>query len=252
MVSGKQDRRHLQTAIAGRPRVLRVFEQSLAERFIEWRSLIAEHPGDEADRGIAYHHGRQFAAGEHVVTERDAQVGTLVHAFIETLVVPADEYQACLGGQALCERLIEGNTRRCEEDGLGGNGRVFGALEFIERLEYGFAFHEQALTTAVGLVIGGAMTVMRPIAQVVRRELEESLALGDSQHGRGHGHVEHLGEDGEDIGYHRPLPSADAREAPAPSAGPSSASVWISSRPSEMPGSESGPSTSIASASMSP
>ena len=114
-------------------------------------------------------------------------------------------------GEFLGHRLAKGLARRGEENGIRG---IVGASQLIKGLKERFAFHEHALTAAVGRVVNRAMPVMGPVAQVMGCKLKIARLTGPTHDGQGHDGLKHLGKDAEglDTNGHGPTPRAVCRE----------------------------------------
>src|ERR1700674_3262183 len=99
MMAGKQHLRNLVSLEDRGPRVVRVLEQLLGKRLVFGRLLRTEDTGDEPAHGVDQHNGRELAAGEHVITDRDLpvdQVGT--DPLVDALVAAADQIEVRVTG----------------------------------------------------------------------------------------------------------------------------------------------------------
>ena len=55
--------------------------------------LVSQHAGNKPAHGVCDHHGRQLAAREHKIAERNFFVHAFVNeALVDALVVPADKH----------------------------------------------------------------------------------------------------------------------------------------------------------------
>ena len=54
-----------------RPGVLRIFQQAVLEALVGMALGGAEHAGHQPHHGFEQHHGGDFAAGQHIVADRD-------------------------------------------------------------------------------------------------------------------------------------------------------------------------------------
>ena len=198
-------------------RVLRVFEQTIVEALVDGAALVAQHARNQAHHGVDDHHGRKLSRREHVIAQRNALIGECIGALVDALVMPANEQQAVflgkLGGNALVERLATGR----EEDGIG-----CAALrdDIVIRLKDGLALHHQALAAAVRVVVGGAMAIVRPIAQVVRVEIERARCLRALHDRLAHNRIVHMRERGKRIDAHGTTPPPLPTYQPNRPAGP--------------------------------
>ena len=60
-----------------------------------WLSVRAEHAGDQPHHGFEQHHRGDFAAGQHIVADRDfLEIARLDHALVDPLEPPADDHRA--------------------------------------------------------------------------------------------------------------------------------------------------------------
>ena len=141
VVAGEQHLGDVEAAVAGRAGVLRVLEQAVVEALVDRAPLVAEHAGQRADHRVDDDHGRQLAAGEHVVAQRDDLVGQGVAALVDALVVAADEQQVLALGEACHRGAVEGPAGRGEEDDM----RVGIALAGGEALAPGY-FSQKEIT----------------------------------------------------------------------------------------------------------
>src|SRR5262245_62133556 len=100
---------HLGNASAfplARPRVLGIFEQTCSEAFFGQRQGLTHDPGQQPHNGVDQHHGRQFAAGKDVVTDRNlVEPARLNHALIDALE-PAGQQQHARPVREALRRLL--------------------------------------------------------------------------------------------------------------------------------------------------
>ena len=178
------------------------FEEAGGEAVVGRAGVVAEHAGDEAHDGVHEDDGGDDAIREDVVADGDFVVhemveDALVHAFV---VAAEDDEVAALCAKAgvfLRDALIHAPPARAHEDDAG-----LRRAERFHGLEDWLAFHHHALPAAVGRVVGGAVAVVRPVAEVVGLEGEEALFLRALHHalaecGGGDG-----GEEAEDVYLH--------------------------------------------------
>src|SRR5260370_38591264 len=71
VVAAGEDGRDGPTLPELRPRILRIFEQAVAEAFLRARGLLAHDAGEEANARIEQDQGCDFAAREHVIADRN-------------------------------------------------------------------------------------------------------------------------------------------------------------------------------------
>ena len=103
----------------------------------------------------------------------------------------ADEQQALLGGKLGCHSLVERLAARSEKHRIRRGSRCG---NIVVRLEDGLALHHEPLSAAVRVVIGGAMTIMRPITQIVGMKIKRAASLGALHNGFSHDRIVHMGK----------------------------------------------------------
>ena len=120
----------------------------------------------------------------------------------------AHKQQALAFEQALGHMLRKGLAARGEE-----HHRRLGALRAngLDGLGDRLDLHEHALPAAVRLVIDGTMTVVRPVAQVIRLKIKKAGLAGAAQNRCGHDGLKHLGKDRKGLNQHVVLPTCPYR-----------------------------------------
>lgn len=167
---------------------------------------VAEGAGDEADDGVHEDEGGQLASREDVVADRDLEGGEFLDdAFVDALVVAAEEEEAGPGGEIAYEGLVEGDALGGQEDARCGAGVLgFGGDDGVPD---GLAGHDHARAAAEGAAVGFVVLVVGVVADVGGVPGDEACgagAGGDGEAERGGGAaIEHLGEGGEDVEAHR-------------------------------------------------
>ncbi|MNV71271.1 hypothetical protein D3C71_1642800 [compost metagenome] len=96
---------------------MRIFQQARTEGVRYGTSLISKHPGQQPGYTVDNHHGRQFTARQHIVSNRKF-VGNQVlpDPFIISLIVSANKDKAILAGELFCFLLCERLPLRAHQD----------------------------------------------------------------------------------------------------------------------------------------
>ena len=100
-----------------------ILEQTVRKAFHEMALRSREHSGDGPRDGVDEYAGGDLASGEHVVADRDLLVdGEFQRAFVDALVMPAQEYEpavflrqlrgALLGQQGSLRGEIDDSRRK--------------------------------------------------------------------------------------------------------------------------------------------
>ena len=212
MVTAHELRRHALAVEFGRTGVLRILEQASVlggrERLVDVAHLVTKGAGNQAYDGIGNDHSGKLAAREHVIADRQALVGIRIGTLVDTFVTAAHKQQALAFEQALGHMLRKGLAARGEE-----HHRRLGALRAngLDGLGDRLDLHEHALSAAVRLVIDGTMTVVRPVAQVIRLKIKKAGLAGAAQNRCGHDGLKHLGKDRKGLDQHVVLPTCPYR-----------------------------------------
>src|SRR6185312_3806899 len=99
VVAREQHFRHFQAAKLGRPRVLRIFQQSAVKRLIARTFLVAKRAGQQPRHGINDYHRRQPAVGQHVIADGQFVIGQrLAHPLVKSFIAAANQEQVLLPG----------------------------------------------------------------------------------------------------------------------------------------------------------
>src|ERR1017187_1402129 len=117
MVAREQHFRHLHAAKVCGPRVLRIFEQPLAERIYLGAFRVAQHTRQQPSHRVNHHHHRNVAICHHVITDRELVLRQpLAHPLVKTFVVAGDQQQMLQPCQFAGNGLIEWSARRREQN----------------------------------------------------------------------------------------------------------------------------------------
>ena len=212
MVAAHEHWRHTLAIELGGSSVLSVLEQATVlggrEGLVHVAHLVTQGSGNKPYDGIGNDHSGQFAAREHVVTDRQTLIGIRICALVDALVTAAHKQQALTFEQALGHMLRKGLAAGGEEHhgGLGALG-----TDGLNCLGNGLDLHEHALPAAVWLIIDGAMAVVRPVAQVIRLKIKKAGLAGAGQDRCGHDGLKHLGKDRKGLDQHVVLPTCPYR-----------------------------------------
>ena len=175
VVAGQQHRGHVEAAPRRRPGVDGVLQQPVLVRLLDQRLGVAHEPGQQPDHRLGDRHGRDLAAVEDVVAERDLDHlgpgrGVVEHALVDALVATAEEHQPLPGRQLAGQRLAERRPGR-----RGYDDRRAVDPERVERLAERLGRHHHAGAAAERRVVDGAVPVVGPLPQVVDVQLDEAL-----------------------------------------------------------------------------
>lgn len=199
MISTQQNIRDAKSFEFDGTRVLGEFEKACGEGVFERRGGVAQNFGKESHNGIHDDDGGDDTVGEDVVADGNFLVHEEVDdALIDAFVMAAEEDEmVALGGEALGRGLFERGA-------CGGHKQHSGPLraEGGESGENGFALHDHALAPAIGGVVGGAVFVRGPVADVVRVDFHEGALLGASDDAFSQSVGRDLGKEGQDVDAH--------------------------------------------------
>ena len=162
VVPGKEHVGHFPAAIGFRAGIVRVIERSGNKRVLDGGLAVAQNAGNEAYDGIGYDEGRKHPAREDVVADRDFVIHKMVgDTLIDALVVPTEQDEVLFVCKIGGERLRKLPALRRHQDHF----RIWGT-EVSQRLVDRLNFHDHPGATSVGRIVGRAMAVGRPCAQV--------------------------------------------------------------------------------------
>ena len=118
--------------------------------------------------------------------------------------MPADYDEMLLAGVFGGDFLVESSARWGHQNyfGLALIGRVVSIPQFFDCLEDRFAFEHHALAAAVRRVVGGAVLVARPVAEVVRADEGKIFFLCAFHHALGECAVADGWEQCQDVDLH--------------------------------------------------
>ncbi len=118
MVAREQHVRDLSAAKLRGPRIVRMVEQPVAEGIPVRRLFVSQNAGQEPCRRIDHHERREFAAGEHIVADRELFVNEgFDHPLIDGLIVSAEQDDPPLFlGELFRPFLIKEPALRREQD----------------------------------------------------------------------------------------------------------------------------------------
>src|SRR5829696_1888976 len=116
-----------------RPRVLRMVQQPAAERILRDRLLVSHHTRYEPRHGVQHDKGRQFAAGQHIIADRQFLGDPLAHPLVEPFVTAAQQHKVVEPAQPDGFGLREAPPLWRRHDGAGGDQlpRADGLLDEI-------------------------------------------------------------------------------------------------------------------------
>ena len=121
---------------------------------------MPQHSREKSCHGIDDDHRGQFTTREHVVADRDLEIGPRKRALVETLVASTDQDEMVAGRELMHESLSQGRACRGHEHDESTRSACG---EVVDRLDERLGLHHHPRPTSVWVVIRGAMTVMRPV-----------------------------------------------------------------------------------------
>ena len=123
VVARPQHLGHLPPAELGRTGVLGVLEQALGERLVVRRFGVAHHAGHEPGDDLEHRHGRDLAAAEHVVADRQLVVDEMLpDSSVDAFVPAAQQREPVERRQLVGQRLVEPPaTGPSRNSGRGGS-----------------------------------------------------------------------------------------------------------------------------------
>jgi hypothetical protein len=200
VVPAQEDRRYREIPEHWRLRELGVLEQSLVVGFLGDRCCIDDSRHQARD-GIDHDARGDLAAGQHVVADRDLlPIQNLDRAVVDPLVASADDRDPLTRRQLLGKGLVEEpTTRRHDEDPRSGEFWSQGRLDCGDDWR-GHHHHPGAAT--IGGAVDRAMTIVRPIADVVDVDLDDTAITGPPQNALVERTREYPGKEREDIESH--------------------------------------------------
>src|SRR5579875_2407743 len=117
MISREEHIRHPQAPPLRGSGELRVPARIGAEGVPGQRVLVSQHPWNEAGHDVDQYHGRDLAAAQDIVPDRDLAVGNgLTNTVVHPLVAATDDDEAWLPGQAFGHALMQPLAPRLEQD----------------------------------------------------------------------------------------------------------------------------------------
>ena len=168
VVAAAQHRRHLLVPKHRRPGVVGMLQQQVGVALFFQRGRGAHGARQQPHHTVDHRGGRQFAAGEHEVADRNLLVGQTADAFIEAFVVAAEQHQLVVALRPapqirLAQRMALGGHQQHPAAALQGNR--------LEGGEHRLGFEHHPSPAAIGLVVHLAVAVRRVVAGVVDMEL---------------------------------------------------------------------------------
>src|SRR4029077_13393125 len=148
---------------------------------------------------IDQHHGRDLAAAENIVADRNLAAGQRsADPIIDALVAAANDDDSRLGRKLFGHTLVERLTPRLHQDHPAWvlwPDRLHG-LEHRLRLDH----HARAATERH--VVDLAVAIVSMVAQVMRVEFDQTALDGTPDHALVENRREHAREDGDDVKAH--------------------------------------------------
>src|SRR5262245_27047013 len=180
-----------------RPRIVGIFQEPLRKAFFGGRDILAHDAREEPHAGIDQAEGRDLAAGEHVVADRDfLEPARFDHALVNALEAAAQNERTGTVRERFDARLRQRRAARAHQQ---ARTPVVGRKCRVDRARNDVGLHHHAGAAAGRRIIDGAVAVARPVANVERIEPpdagRERLA-GEAQAERPWKHLREDGQDG--------------------------------------------------------
>ena len=94
MIPGEQNLRNFPAAELSGPRVLRRFQEPVAEAIISGRLLIAQRPGKQTNDCINKNYRSNRAVSKHIIADRNLKIDQMFdHAVIDSFVMAGNDDQ---------------------------------------------------------------------------------------------------------------------------------------------------------------
>ena len=214
MVAAGQDVGDARVAEFGRPRVVRVLEQSAggrAVRLVDRRGLVAEYAGQEARTRVDDRHRRDLATGHDEVTERHLFIDVFPHALVEPLVTSADEHDGVAIRELLHSRLIEYAPLWRQEDAVRAHVARGVGVERLHRRDEDIDAHDHPAAATVRGVVDAPVLAQSEVARAPETHGELAAVDGAPDEARREVAGEHLRKKRDDIDPHGRFPLTPAR-----------------------------------------
>src|SRR6266702_4255731 len=197
MMAREQYIRHAPAAKLWRARIVWILQQVPTMRLLLNRCVCSQHARNETAHGIHYDHRRQFPARQYVVTYRDFICHhVLVHALINSLVVPAEQRHTLLLGKRSSYLLVEEPPLGSQEDDRS---------TFIDSLYRGknrLRLHHHTCATAIRIIINDVGLISSDIANIVQGNAEQSTFLSALEDALSEWPLKHIWKECEDVEMH--------------------------------------------------
>ena len=141
---------------------------------------VAEHARHKPGHRVNDDHRRHFAAGKHIVADRDLLgPDRLGNPGVKALVAAANEHEPLAGGELFCERLVEPPPARCEQDDMPHRSRL--GLNRLDRGNDRTWHQEHARAATKGTIIHVSMRPLGKVSDVGEADIKDPGGLGCAQ-----------------------------------------------------------------------
>ena len=199
-VARKQDVGDPPAAEFGGAGVDRRRQQVVLKAVREGRGFVADGARNDAHDRVGDDAGRQLAARQHVVADRDfARDEVFADAVVDALVVAAEDDDVVERREPVGFVLVVADAV-----GRGVDDLVVVplGLEFLDQFEDRFALEDHARFAAEGVVVGGLAAVVGVVVEVMDDDLDQPLLLRAVQDGFVERGGQQFGDDCQDVDAH--------------------------------------------------
>jgi hypothetical protein len=154
-----------------RPRVLRIFQRPVAERFVARTFVVAQNSGQQPRDRVNHHHRGQRAVRQHIIADGQLVVRQrFPHPLVKTFVMAGDEQQIFLPAPVRArwpgQTFFPTATAKSRASFRASN---FPPLQrAVQRLQ------QHSRPAAKRPVVHGLVPVMRPVAQIVDFQIQQT------------------------------------------------------------------------------
>jgi hypothetical protein len=128
------------------------------------RLFVSQCAGQESAYRIDDNHGRQFTAGEYIVSDGQFLIcQVLTNPIVNPFIAATDQDKPGTACQFPGQPMIKQSTLRCEHQGISPGMSLFGMANGPCQ---GFGLHDHAATTAIGAIIHGAVGAFGKVSDI--------------------------------------------------------------------------------------
>ena len=159
--------------------VMRVFQQAGCKRIIRCSFRVTEHTGEQARKSIDEDQCREFAAGQHVITDGDfIRDQVFTNPFVYTLVATTEKSNMRVLDQFKGYFLVE-------DASLGGkhNDRAerSGSKNTFNSCKDRFHFHHHPTATSIRFIVCDMVLIPGKVADIMDTYINQSTLTGALQ-----------------------------------------------------------------------